>query len=141
MSEKEKAGGCNIECKHEECELVVGNTIKVDIGDEDCEVRADIAVERRKTVRIWGQVVDLYGEPVAEALVKLIKVKCSEGKTKLISLAHTVTDCKGFYQFEICGKKKKNSYLIVAGKAAAGNERIVYEMVECVACDLDNSDC
>lgn len=140
MSDKEKASSCNIECKHEECEFVVGNTIKVDVGDEDCEIRADIAVERRKTVRIWGQVVDLYGEPIREALVKLIKFKCSDGKAKLISIAHTVTDCKGFYQFEVCGKKKKNSYLIVAGKASVGNERVIYEMVDCVACDLDN-DC
>lgn len=121
-------------CEKDECEFVKGNLVEVEVKEEDCEIRADITVKKKETVRIWGQVKYCEGWPVDEALVKLVKVVCKGGKTKLAGVAHTVTDCKGFYQFDVCEEEeKKATYYVLAGKAATGKEKVAYEK-ECNPC-------
>jgi hypothetical protein len=122
-----------VECCENECEYVKGNLTEVEVKEDDCEIRADVTVKKRETVRIWGQVRYCDGRPVDEALVKLIKV-CKHPKPKLVGVAHTVTDCKGFYQFDVCEEEeKKATYFVLAGKAAKGKEKVAYEK-ECNPC-------
>jgi hypothetical protein len=126
-------------CSHDECIFLEGNQIEFEVKKGDCEIRADIPVQEMRCVRVWGEVRNCKGEPVEDALVKLAKVTCKEGKEKLEGVAHTVTDCKGFYQFDICQKEEecekeeKQIYRIIVGKAAIGKERKIFR-TECEPC-------
>ncbi|MDD5018754.1 MAG: hypothetical protein PHO15_11740 [Eubacteriales bacterium] len=124
------------ECEKDECEFVRGNTVVIEAKKDDCEIHADVLVKKERCVRVWGQVKDCDGMPVEGALVKLVREVCESGKTMLIGVAHTVTDCLGFYQFDICTRKKKGIYRIIVGKAATGRERFIPEAGECTVCDV-----
>ena len=118
------------------CEHIQGNLTDIKVKNDDCEIRADIEVDRRKTVRVWGQVKDCYGKPVNCALIKLIKEITSScgSKKEYVGVAHTVTDCMGFYQFDVCCPRKDGEkYRILVGKAAVGEERVV-ERQKCEVC-------
>ena len=107
------------------CDSVKGNSTDVELFKDDCEVRADIVVERAKGVRIWGIVKDCNGYPVSYALVKLIKVVAGCSSFDVEGIAHTITDCNGFYQFEVTDLKPTGTYKILVNKASSGNERRV----------------
>lgn len=128
---------CEEKVYHEEsCELIKGNAINVELNKCDCEVRADIKVERKHCVRIWGQVTDCYGKPVREALVKLLKPYYCKGYIDYVGVAHTVTDCLGFYQFDVCySDDDKSKYRVLVGKPATGNDRVVNDESICDPCD------
>ena len=115
------------EYKKDDCEVLQGNVIDIDLKKDDCEVRADIRVKRKNCVRIWGRVMDCYGEPVEEALVKLLKK------------AHTITDCEGFYQFDVCDEECKAEYRVIVSKAATGKDRVIYDEGECEPCYKDHN--
>lgn len=121
--EKEKEPDKEFHCK--ECDFFEGNSVAFDIKKNDCEIRADIIVKKNSCVRIWGRVKSCYDEPVEGALVKLVKVVCWKGRYQYVGLAHTVTDCKGFYQFDICDKEDKAEYRVIVSKAATGKERVI----------------
>ncbi len=40
------------------CEYIQGNSTDLHIGPKDCEIRVDLRVNRKRSVRIWGQVKD-----------------------------------------------------------------------------------
>lgn len=103
----------------EACELIEGASADVHVNRNECEVRADIVVERRRSVRIWGQVLTTDHSPVENALVQLVRVsaKCECGKV-YEGIAHTVTDSKGFYQFEVCCPRDE-FFKILVGKPAS----------------------
>ncbi len=103
---------------------MIGNSVDIEIRHKDCEVRADIKVERKRTVRIWGRIVDCHGKGVENVLVKLVRFVCHNGKPQFIGVAHTVSDCNGFYQFEVDGTKC-NQFKIIASKSASGKERTI----------------
>ena len=108
------------------CEYLQGNVAEFEIKEDDCEIRADIKVDRKNCVRVWGRVLDSHYDPVESALVKLIKRIKTAGKVKFEGIAHTVTDCHGFYQFDICGGENcEAEHMIIAGKAAKSKERQV----------------
>jgi hypothetical protein len=120
----------------ESCELVKGNAINVELNKCDCEIRADIKVERKHCVRIWGQVTDCFGKPVQEALVKLLKPYYAQGHIEYSGIAHTLTDCLGFYQFDVCYcDEDKTRYRILVGKPAVGSERTINEEGICDPCE------
>jgi hypothetical protein len=120
----------------ESCEIIKGNAINVELNKCDCEVRADIKVERKHCIRIWGQVTDCSGKPVSEALVKLLKPYPKQGCVEYAGISHTVTDCLGFYQFDVCFcDDDKSKYRILVGKPAKGNDRVIYEEGKCEPCD------
>jgi len=121
------------ECKTDLCDLIHGNVLDLDLKKNDCEIRADITVGRKHCVRVWGQVKDCEVVPVKEALVKLVKIHFECGKLEYEGVAHTVTDCMGFYQFEICVPYEECKYKILAGKPATGNERVIEKEV-CNVC-------
>lgn len=101
------------------CTMELGSEDFV-IGKDECEIRVDIVTERvRQVVVIWGYVKDCGGCPVSGALVKLQQHGCRP--QELRGIAHTFTDCKGYYQFDLmgdCGGK----FRVVASKSACGRE-------------------
>lgn len=119
-----------------DCEHIEGNVIEVDVKKDDCEIRADIKVDRRRTVRLWGQVKDCDKKPVKCALVKLVKVTYKHGKVEIEGVAHTVTDCMGFYQFDICTPKKEEKFKVIISKPAIGKEREI-KREKCDPCKKD----
>ena len=123
----------SVECEKDECEFVQGNTVVIETEKGDCEIRADVIVKKEKCVRIWGQVKDCKDRPVEGALVKLVREIERCEKKILLGVAHTVTDCEGFYQFDICSDKKRAIYKVIVGKAAMGKERKVCG--ECEVCE------
>lgn len=107
------------------CDSVKGNAIELELQKDDCEVRADVIVSRTSGVRIWGQVRDCDGYPVSDSLVKLVKVVVYCGNVEVQGIAHTITDCTGFYQFEVPACEVGAKYRILVHKAAEGCERKV----------------
>lgn len=116
---------CDHEYKKEFCDSVKGNAMDIELKKNDCEIRADIVVEREKCVRLWGQVKDCDGNPVKDALVKLLKPVYRYGKIEYVGVAHTITDCLGFYQFDLCPEDEKTKFRVIVGKASKGNERYI----------------
>ena len=123
------------ECHKEYCESIVGNFFDVALNKNDCEVRADIIVSRKKSVRLWGQVKDCEDEPIKDALIKLLKPIYKKGKIEYIGIAHTITDCLGFYQFDVCPEDDCAKYRVIASKASTGKERIIIAEIGCNPCN------
>lgn len=71
------------------------------------EIRADAVIpcqtkgEDSNTIRVWGQVLNDCGEPIAYALLKLVKVISSHNGKEYIGIAHGLSDSNGFYQFDV----------------------------------------
>ena len=110
------------------CKYVIGNHSDFDVKDDDCEVNVEkIKVKSiEDKVRIRGEVVNCSGEGIANILVNLLIEKKDKDKTHFEGVAHTVTDCKGNYLFEVERPDKKDSpqkYKVIVGKAAKGKER------------------
>lgn len=126
---------------HNSCELIIGNSLEVDVSKDDCEVRADLEVARKKIVRLWGQIKDCDGLPVEGASVKLLKQITTCGKPNYVGVAHAITDCLGFYQFDLCPCQTPAKYRIVVGKAAVGTERVVESLGSCKPCNSNPCHC
>lgn len=133
------------EVKGGDCEFFEGNvskTIEIGKNTSACEIKVDMEVEKRRTVRIWGQIKDCKGKPVRCAMVKLIREVVDCGKKKYVGVAHGVTDCLGFYQFDICVPEHCQSsekYRVIASKQATGEE-VEMSDSECNPC-TDNCNC
>ena len=55
---------------------------------------------------IYGIIKDSYGEPVCDAVVKLIEIKYENGKEERRPVSHTFTDKEGEFVFgPLCDKK------------------------------------
>lgn len=77
------------------CSTILPGGVDLCVDRNACKVRADITVDRVRTLTIWGCVTDCDGVPVSGALVTLLKYKgCG-----LHEVARTRTDCTGRYQF------------------------------------------
>ncbi|WP_373601364.1 hypothetical protein [Paraclostridium bifermentans] len=126
---------CNMhnECNcSSECRVFNGNSVDIDVNSHDCEIRADVVVSEYQAIRLWGRVLNCDGKPVANALIKLIKVDCNGYK----GVAHAVSDCDGFYQFEIYNCDKAYNYKLLVSKATYGSEKVVPIIFnECAPCD------
>lgn len=114
---------------------LLGNSVNFCVTEHDSEIKADIIVGSRKSVRVWGQVRDCSDKPVACAYVKLLKIT----PNGLVGVAHTITDCQGFYQFDICMCKESSNYTVIVGKAATGEERIVSTGLRGTNCNIPGS--
>ncbi len=110
--------GYRMDCKAKKCTVYKGANTGLDIKEGECEVRKDVMIKKAECVRIWGQVKDCWGCPVEGALVKLVKEVYKGRKSWFVGIAHTLTDCHGFYQFDLCRKEAKCNYRIIAGKAS-----------------------
>lgn len=126
---------CDCDCNIEICEAIIGNAVDVDLKKGDCEVRVDIKVGKKHCIRVWGQVKDCEGNPVNEALVKLLKPCYYHGKVEYEGIAHTTTDCLGFYQFDVCMTEGHSKYRILVGKANTGKEKVIHIKGLCDPCN------
>lgn len=79
------------------CSTILSGGVDLCVDRNACKVRADITVDRVRTLTIWGCVTDCDGVPVSGALVNLLKYRGCD----LHEVAHTRTDCAGRYQFEL----------------------------------------
>lgn len=106
---------------------VLGNSIDIHIGknDKSAEIRADVKVDEFNSKRIWGQVVNCKNEPVPNSLVKLVRVVCQGNKKHYEGIAHTITDCEGFYQFDVCENNDNECYKLIINKAVTGQELVI----------------
>lgn len=121
---------------------VKGNSIEVELSKDDCEVRADVVVERTSGVRIWGQIRDCDGFPVKYALIKLVKISTYCGKIDVQGVAHTISDCTGFYQFEVSPCNVGTKYRVLVSKAVECCERKVPDSeLLCNPCSSDQHQC
>lgn len=103
--------------------MVCGNSIDIKIPTRDItEIRADVVMQcsiQEKfcdVVRIWGQVLDCNKKPIAHALLKLVKVVCTNEGKKYEGIAHGVSDCNGFYQFDVYYCEGNEYYKILVSR-------------------------
>ena len=119
--------------------IAYGNSLDLQVGDCESEIRADITVDELNSVRLWGRIVNCNGEPVPNALVKLVKVVCTDGKMEYFGVAHSITDCEGFYQFELCTCSDENCFKVIVSKASYGPEKVISDSKgNCNPCDNSN---
>ena len=59
----------------------------------------DIRLPEDNRSVIYGVIKDCYGDPVCDAVVKLIEVVCECGKEERRPVGHTFTDCEGEFVF------------------------------------------
>lgn len=129
-----------------DCEFVEGNVskpIEINKNSKACEIKVDMEVEKRRSIRIWGQIKDSKGNPIRCAMVKLIKEVYFNGRKSYVGVAHGVTDCMGFYQFDICVPEHcqmTEKYRVIVGKQAVGEEFIMGE-AECDSFYDENCGC
>lgn len=103
--------------------VVKGSDVDICVDGWMSEIRADITLFEYSTIRIWGQVKNCQGKPICGVLLKLVKVfGCDCEGNNYEGIAHTTSDDKGFYQFEICANDPHRHYKILAHKAALGGE-------------------
>lgn len=117
--------------------IVYGNSLDLTFGECESEIRADVTVEELQSVRLWGRIINCNGDSIPSALLKLVKVvtDCC-GKVDYHGVAHTVSDCNGFYQFDLCTCPEDTCFKIIVSKASYGPERIIKnEGGNCNPCD------
>ncbi len=110
------------------CDLTMINGNSIDISPQGCEseIKADVMVSEFNSVRLWGQIINCHGEPVSYALLKLVKVVTDcHGKCVYQGIAHTLSDCHGFYQFDLCVDDPCVKYKVLVNKSATGPKRVV----------------
>lgn len=90
----------NCQCCGDPCTVILHDGTDVCVGRDDCEVQANITVDRVRSVMIWGIVTDCAGELVSGALVRLLRYT-GECGSELQELCRTYTDCQGYYQFDL----------------------------------------
>ena len=112
--------------------FILGNSIDIKLTGEDiAEIRADVVVatsgvdSKCNVIRLWGQIKDCNGTPIPNALLKLIKVICTHTSEYYEGIAHTVSDCNGFYQFDLCYCDGNECYKVLVNKAYTGAEQII----------------
>lgn len=124
-----------------------GNSI--DIKLKECskvgEVKADIVINSDmnnacNVVRLWGQIKDCNGYPIPNSLLKLVKVEMCRGKCEYTGVAHTISDCEGFYQFDLCYYDGNENYKILASRTSSGGEDVVLLSGDgnCKVCSKNN---
>lgn len=115
--------------------VVCGPSTEFNIDKCQSQIRADITVSEFSTVRVWGQVKNTRNEPVPGALLKLVRVdRNKHGECEYHGLAHTISDCDGFYQFDVCASTVGTCYRILANKSAIGPERVIFADESCHVC-------
>lgn len=90
----------NCQCCGEPCTDILHGGTDVCVGRNDCDVQANITVDRARSVMIWGVVTDCTGTPVSGALVRLLRYS-GECGAELREVCRTCTNCQGYYQFDL----------------------------------------
>lgn len=126
-------------CCQASCDLICGNNVDFEVTGQDCEIHADLLVKQlAPSVRIWGQIKDCNMRPMGNVLLKLLKIVEKCGKVEYYGVAHTISDCDGFYQFEVAKHQHACRYKILVGKDAKGLDRTIEDYGSCRCCnDVD----
>ena len=113
-------------CHHmEHHKTIVGNSVNVNIKKCDADIRADVVVSEHKSIRLWGQVKNKEGMAIGNALVKLLKIIYSGSRIIYQSVASTISDLDGFYQFDLtCPILEDSTYKVLVGKSFGGGDRV-----------------
>ena len=113
-------------CHHmEQHKTIVGNSVNVNIKKCDSDIRADVVVSEHKSIRLWGQVKNREGLAVGNALVKLLKIIYSGSRIVYQSVASTISDSEGFYQFDlVCPLCEDSTYKVLVGKSFVGIDKV-----------------
>ena len=122
----------NCNGKRHENHIISGNSIDINrVANDIAEIRADVLLDASlcnkdvNVVRLWGQVKDCNENPIPNALLKLIKVICTHYGEEYQGIAHTTSDCCGFYQFDLCYKDGDEVYKVLVNKAYLGTEQVI----------------
>ncbi|MDK2587408.1 hypothetical protein QOZ83_16310 [Romboutsia sedimentorum] len=112
--------------------LSTGNSIDIDLNqcEQLGEVKADIVLNTDinnecNVVRLWGQIKDCNGCSVPNALLKLLKIEKYKGRCEYKGVAHTISDCEGFYQFDLCYCDGSENYKILVSRTSTGTDELV----------------
>ncbi|MDK2802377.1 MAG: hypothetical protein KFW09_03270 [Oscillospiraceae bacterium] len=111
-----------------QCESgILGTSIDVTIDPiySNQEIRSDIIVSKYDNIRIWGQVKNCKNHIISGAFIKLVKFNHDSKDKSLEGIAHTLSDCNGFYQFDICGDNPNISYKIIVSKANNESKKLL----------------
>lgn len=93
---------------------IMGESINITLRDNcEPEIKVDSIVKEFDTIRIWGQVKNCGGQPIPKMLLMLLHSNCG----KYRGIAHTISDCQGFYQFDLCEKSAAGQYKVIVGRA------------------------
>lgn len=99
------------------CNYIKGTTTDLEINNNNnSDIRLDFIIEKKYLSKLWGQVKDTDGKCVEDAFVILLKPKYIKGIVEYFPIATTVSDCMGFYQFEIDSLEKGLKYRVSVGK-------------------------
>lgn len=130
----------NCDCDNSwNCTVFNGNSVDINMNNSECEIRADVVLSEYKAVRLWGRVVNCEGKPIENALIKLIKIEYDCNHEYYKGIAHTTSDCEGFYQFELCNYDDKSKYKLLVNKVTYGSDTIIpIELNECSPCEEPN---
>ena len=120
--------------------IVGANSLDIDVDYCEPEIRSDIVMPEYKSVRLWGQIVNHKGVPVENALVKLLGVECYDDQIYYKGIAHTISDCEGFYQFDLSDYEDKySSFKLLVNKATYDSEKVMpLESNNCDSCCNQN---
>lgn len=71
-----------------------------------------------------------YLEPTnSKCFIKLVKVEECNGGCEFKGIAHTVIDCEGFYQLDLCYCDGSECYKILVSRAVSkGNKAIISKL-------------
>lgn len=108
-----------VDCEKVTCDNIEPGGCDIWIHEDECNVRADINVERTRTTLLWGYVTDSMDMPVEGVTVTLQRLKNGYRCEKI---CHTHTDCRGYYQFELPWDMKGN-FRVVATKTRCTGAR------------------
>ena len=103
-------------CYNENVKQPVDCATWKDINLNGCidEIRADLLLENRRQVCIWGQVKDSCNDVVAGAIVSLALLRCDQyGRQTAQLVAQVRTDCNGIYRYNVnaCGNEQYRVYV------------------------------
>lgn len=99
------------------CEFFKGRTAELVICENDFDVRLDLTIDKKKVGKVWGQVKDDTGKCVENALVTLLEPKYVRGYVEYFPIATTLSDCMGFYQFQIAKLEAGLKYRVNVAKS------------------------
>lgn len=97
--------------------IIFGNSKNISIKEQcNSEIRVDVTVFVYDNICIWGQIKDFDNKPIPNICVKLIKVSNTDKGETYKKMAHSLSDLKGFYEFNLCveNTSKDDLYKIIA---------------------------
>lgn len=77
------------------------------------DIRVDICLEEKKLSIIWGRIIDVNQKPIKKSIVTLLKPQYINKRLEYVKVDTVLSDCEGFYQFELKDCYKDTNYLVV----------------------------